>query len=41
MEKAMNLSGRNLSFGMRGDDVALLQSELSALGYIVSGDELG
>ncbi len=37
----MNLSGRNLSFGMRGDDVALLQSELSALGYIVSGDELG
>ncbi len=37
----MNLSGRNLSLGLRGDDVGLLQSELSALGYYIFEDETG
>lgn len=35
----MNLQGRNLSSGMQGEDVKLLQSELRQLGYTISDEE--
>ena len=36
----MQLQGRNLSFGMEGEDVALLHSELHQLGYEISAGEI-
>src|SRR5262249_5078033 len=35
----MNLQGRNLSSGITGPDVALLQSELTQLGYTIPTTE--
>src|SRR3569832_2087994 len=35
----MNLQGRDLSLGMQGEDVRLLQSELRQLGYEISDQE--
>src|SRR5262245_30122154 len=37
----MNLLGRNLSQGLQGPDVALLQSELGQLGYALPTTETG
>ena len=35
----MNLQGRNLGFGMSGDDVLLLQKELRILGFTIPSSE--
>src|SRR6266542_2095000 len=36
----MELQGRNLSSGMQGDDVKLLQAELVRLGFVIADSEL-